>query len=279
MTHHPSPYAGKSIVFATMHGKEKLAAPAFAKQLNAAVIAPHHLDTDQFGTFAGDIPRTLTPLAAATVKARLGIQISGLPYGLASEGSFTSNLIGIENTEIVVFLDTDRRIELVEHASGSSPLPAAREVETVADALAYASSIGFPEQGLLVRAHHGPTVEIYKSIDTASELARIVSHCLKKESTLTVLPDHRAHRSPTRGERIRVLCNRMAHRLATPCPSCHAPGYGTVNVERGLPCALCGEPTTGIAADIHGCRVCDFEARHVRGDSRADPATCMLCNP
>jgi hypothetical protein len=274
-----SVYAGHTIVFATMHGKERLAAPVFADVLGAAVIAPDHLDTDQFGTFAGDIPRTLSPRMAATVKARLGIQSTGLSCALASEGSFGSTLLGVDTTEILVFLDEARGLEIVEQTSGSSALPAARRVETVGDALAYAATIGFPEQGVLVHARRGGRVVTHKTIGSATALGDLVEVGLAEGMTLTVLPDHRAHRSPARADRIRALCDRMARRLATPCPSCGTPGYGLVEVERGLPCSLCGSPTALVAAEIDGCGSCPQRDRRPRAERSADPAFCDYCNP
>lgn len=57
MTRPPTRYPGSHITFATMHGKEHLARDAFYDVLGTTVTAPRGLDTDQFGTFAGDIPR------------------------------------------------------------------------------------------------------------------------------------------------------------------------------------------------------------------------------
>lgn len=279
MTGAPSAYAGRTIVFGTMHGKERLAANAFAHRLDATVIAPDHFDTDQLGTFAGDVARTLSPLTAATVKARLGMQITGLPYGLASEGSFASSLIGVETTEILVFVDADRGLEIVEQSFGSSELLVGRPVDTVGDALAYAETIGFPHQGVLLQARHDCGVVIHKSIGTTAALAELAAHALDEEMALTVLPDHRAHRSPARAERIALLCDRMARRLATRCPECATPGFGLVDVERGLPCAMCGNLTAAIAADVIGCAVCGERHRRPRAVRSADPAGCDHCNP
>lgn len=279
MTAARSPYAGHTIVFATMHGKERLAASSFADKLGAAVIAPEHLDTDQLGTFAGDIPRTLSPRMAATVKARLGMQITGLPCALASEGSFRSSLVGVHTTEVLLFVDEERGIELIESSSGSSSLPAGRRVESVRDARAYATKIGLPEQGVILHVRRGAQATIHKTIASVATLSELVEHGLEQSATLTLLPDHRAHRSPPRAERIRRLCERMAQRLATECPVCRTPGYGIIRVERGAPCSLCGNPTAIIAADIHGCGACLREDRRPRAGTQADPADCDHCNP
>lgn len=279
MTRTPSPYSKQSIVFATMHGKERFAAHPFREAVGAEVVAPDHLDTDQLGTFAGDVPRLLSPRAAARVKARLGMQITGLPYGLASEGSFGSSLIGTETTEILLFVDAERGFELVERSSGATPLPPAQSVATIGSALDFARRIGFPAQGVLLRESRGPITVTHKDVTALSALAELVERGLDDGAALTVLPDHRAHRSPSRADRIRTLCDWMARRLATRCPGCATPGYGVVDVERDLPCSLCDAPTSTTAAEILGCPVCDHRERRTNSARRADPVECDRCNP
>ena len=180
---------------------------------------------------------------------------------------------------MLLFLDDERGIEIVERSSGSSSLPAGRRIDTVDSALAYAAMIGFPNQGILVHAQRDDRVVTNKTLSSTAELAHLLETCLHAGMTLTVLPDHRAHRSPARAERIRALCQQMARRLATPCPACATPGYGLVEVARGVPCALCGEATSAIAADIYGCQACDERDRRPHSRVTADPASCDQCNP
>jgi hypothetical protein len=263
-----------------MHEKHRLAEGSFAELLGATVFAPEHLDTDQFGTFAGDIPRTLSPYHAALVKARLAMQISGAPSALASEGSFTSLLgLGVENTELLLFIDSERGLELVESSTMDWPLPAGGPIHSVAEAVAFADAVGFPAQGLTLRADDGVGISIVKDIPALDDLTRHVEHGLGAGSTVTLIADYRAHRSPLRAHRIRALCERMALRLATPCPRCASPGFGRVAPERGVPCAQCGRATELIAADIDGCGVCGHQLRRPRALTVADPGHCDHCNP
>src|SRR5690242_3589602 len=53
--HHP--YAGQRIGLATMHGKELAPAPPFRRVLRAEVVVAPQLDTDELGTFTGEVPR------------------------------------------------------------------------------------------------------------------------------------------------------------------------------------------------------------------------------
>lgn len=145
MTPTPNPYRGAVIAFATMHGKEQLARGPFRTILGAAVLAPAGIDTDQFGSFAGDIPRTLTPQQAARSKALLGLRTAGLTSGLASEGSFTTEYGWLtRQNEHLLFLDQARGIELIESRTASFPVPPGRHILTSAQALSNATRLGFP---------------------------------------------------------------------------------------------------------------------------------------
>ncbi len=273
------PYDGATVVFATMHGKEALAREPFRDILGAEVVAAAGLDTDQFGTFAGEIERTLSPRAAARVKARLGMQAAGSSYGLASEGSFSSSFgYLVEHHEIVLFIDERLGLELVEGQVLTSPLPAARSVDSMEGAVRYAAAIDFPRQRVVVRSATAGAV-LDKGSGTLGELLASVDAGIESEGRVTLEPDFRAHYCPSRAEVIASLAARMAHRLATNCPACKTPGFGQVDVERGLPCRDCLLPTRTIAADIAGCGRCDFTSRAPRPDRYADPAWCDHCNP
>lgn len=280
MTDAATRYAGRSITFATMHGKERIAQQSFRDALGAIVTAAPGLDTDQLGTFAGDIPRTLSPQDAARAKIRLGLQITDRTLGLASEGSFGSGFAPlVEHLEILMFIDDDLGIELVEGAINTSPLPGGRRVNTPDDALRFAVGAGFPEQGVIVQGFDTDRPAIMKNLATVDDLEESVKALLAGGSEVVILPDYRAHRAPSREAVIRTLCRRMAARLATPCPICNTPGFGQVDVEHGLPCAFCGAPTRVIAADLLGCGRCPHQLRVSRSEITADPRWCDHCNP
>ena len=280
MTSSCSPYAGRLVTFATMHGKEHLAQQAFHDVLGATVSIAEGLDTDQFGTFAGDIPRTLSPRSAARAKAKLGMQIAGTTLGLASEGSFSSGFGPlVENMEILLFIDETLGLELVEGTLTISELPGGRRVDNADSALAFATAVGFPEQGVIVQSTNDNHLTVYKNITQLSDLEETVDVLLTDRSVVTILPDYRAHRSPARAETIRRLSHQMARRLATPCPRCQAPGFGQVDIERGVPCSDCRSATALIAADLHGCGRCTHRNRIARGQATAEPQWCDYCNP
>ena len=71
----------------TKHGKERVIAPSLGKQCGAIVEQTDQFDTDQLGTFTGDVPRLMSQRDAAREKAILATTLTGLKLGLGSEGS------------------------------------------------------------------------------------------------------------------------------------------------------------------------------------------------
>ena len=75
----------------TKHGKLAQLEPAFAQlpqwQLELAEVDNKVFDTDTFGTFNGEIPRTLSPKQTVIAKARAGAEMTGCDFAIASEGT------------------------------------------------------------------------------------------------------------------------------------------------------------------------------------------------
>jgi hypothetical protein len=277
-----SPYLDRRVVFATMHGKEKAAREPFERELGAEVVAAVGLDTDQFGTFSREVERTLTPRLAARAKARLSIKLTGERFALASEGSYSSSFgpVVVHN-ELLLFVDDERGFELIESATTATSLAGARRCANLAAALEHATRIGLPEQWVMAHSQVGSELIVRKGLRSLDDLETVAAALLKASADHTVIvePDLRAHASPSRATVIAHLSERMAARLATPCPRCATPGFGAVDVERGLPCRDCGEPTKGIIADLRGCALCDRVDRVERPERTSSPEWCDACNP
>lgn len=266
----------------TAHGKAGPLAPPFADVLGAELTTPAGLDTDRFGTFSGDVRRTRTALQTARAKARLGMDAGRLPYGLASEASYGplpgSQLPGHE--EILVFLDDARGIEVVEGYRTANTPGSAHRLTAPAE-VPPALVDGLPGQGLVVRpAAADAAAVMVKGITDPAELEAAIRWVTRHspDGAALVEPDLRAHHNPSRRSVLTRLATTMAHRLATPCPACAAPGFGHVASEPGLPCRACGARTPQTGAEIHTCAVCSHHrARPVPGG--ADPLWCPECNP
>lgn len=270
-------YGGLTAALATRHGKERVIAPAFAAITGLAVHVPHDIDTDALGTFTGEVPRPGTMRDAARMKARLGMTASGLPFGIASEGSFGPHPIApflAIGREVMIFIDDMHGIEVVEEAASEITNFAALDLGPDADVEGFLMRIGFPQHAVVLRSGEA----VIKGIDSRERLQALL---LNAGSGGRLETDMRAHVNPTRMAEIGKLAMGLATRMATICPACAAPGFGLVRTEAGLPCAECGTPTPLLRGHVDGCALCNHQILRPRNDGRtaASPAECPECNP
>ena len=269
------PYRGSRVALATQHGKERALAPPLARR-PGLIVASVAIDTDRFGTFTGTVARAGTAAEAALAKARAGMEASGLPVGLASEGSFGPHPwlpFGAGGVETLAFIDAVRGLELTLSAVSRRTNFAHQEVTDGADIAAFLARIGFPSHALVVKGADGSVLA--SGIQDMATLAPLAWPGHRLET------DMRAHLNPTRMAAIRSLAGRLAARLATLCPACGCPGFGQVDMQRGLPCSSCSQPTQGVLALVDGCTACGHRESRARPDgvTAASPASCDWCNP
>jgi len=281
------PYAGRTAVIATMHRKEEAVAPALMSTLGLVVTSTPGLDTDQLGTFSGEIPRDGTMLDVAVRKARLGMSAARVPLGLASEGSFGPHHAFPfipAGMELMVFVDDERGIVITESLITEKTnynhlvvLPGEASDE-------FLQRIGFPTHGLIVRPNEGEvTSALAKGIVDPHSLMRAIeaAAAVSSDGRARMETDMRAHFNPTRMRSLAILAERLAQRLVRQCPACGAPGLGRTGSRTGLLCEACGTPTALVIAEILGCPACDYSEERPRGDGlqRAPAQHCPLCNP
>lgn len=281
------PYRGREAVLSTKHGKERACAPPLAASVGLKLRVPDGLDTDTLGTFTGEVPRIGTALEVALRKARLGMARAGLPLGLANEGSFGPHpqlMFVPGDHEILLFVDDEMGIQVVEETLSAATNFAHKETATVEDLGDFLKQARFPSHGLIVRPNSGlqPGL-LFKGITTPPLLAEAVERCAKasEDKLAHVETDMRAHVNPMRQSVLRDLADRLAQRLAARCSQCGAPGWGVVDVVRGLPCEGCGQETDWVREEIYGCPRCELRHNRPRSDGRrhANARDCPLCNP
>ncbi|GAA1461178.1 hypothetical protein NE857_01930 [Nocardiopsis exhalans] len=290
MTTTAHPYADARVALATRHAKDKVLGPALARIPGLRLILADDVDTDELGTFTGEVPRAASPSVTAVRKARLGLRSTGLGLAVASEGSFGPHPMApmlSAGDEILAFLDTTRDLCIVERRLGLTNFAhtTARRLDETIEA--FLGRTGFGAHAMIVRPHTPIDPQdprpISKGIRTRAELAAAIDECaLRSADGLARLEtDMRAHLNPTRMREIGLLADRLTDRLATLCPACGTPGYGQVDREPGLPCDSCSEPTSQTLAVIHGCQRCPHRSSHPRDDGRVstDPTFCDGCNP
>lgn len=269
------------VAFATKHGKEQQFAPSLGRVLGVEV-AVADLDTDQLGTFTGEVPRPSGQLDTARQKARWALNHTGARYGLSSEGSFGPHpqipfVAG--GLELAVFIDRDEDLEIAERLWCSDTNFSHLTISEASIPAAFLDRVGFPSHAVIVSPERdgGPYV---KGIQDAVELADAIAAIIAVSGAAVIQTDMRAHLNPTRQRCLEQLAERLAARLLERCPRCDARGWGIVDVSVGLPCQWCGSATDKIAADHFACTRsgCGHQEQLARVEL-ASPADCPRCNP
>ncbi|MCL4520892.1 MAG: hypothetical protein M1415_04795 [Firmicutes bacterium] len=281
------PYEGRTVVLATKHQKDRVLGPPLRAAVGLKMRVPDGLDTDLLGTFSGEVERHGTPREVALRKAHLGMDATGEDLGLASEGSFGPHpqwLVVPANHELLAFIDATRNIEVIQQTISLQTNWAQAAARTIDDLKDFLAKVQFPSHGLIVRPHSGLQPErLFKGITDLTVLQGVVLQCaLASEDGLAhVESDMRAHMNPTRQKVLQEVAMNLGRRLATLCPKCRTPGWGLVDVVKGLPCEWCGEPTDLVFEEIQGCPLCDYQEHYPRSDSLrlAPAARCSWCNP
>ena len=276
-----SKYNSKTVVMPTKHEKAKLIAPHFNEVLSME-IKEVAVDTDLLGTFSGEIERIGTPLETAIKKARLGIEATGNPYAVASEGS-----VGVDplfpfinaNFEILVFIDDEIGVEIFESLR-SNEIVAATTTTLKNNLEAFLKQADFPNHALIVKPHKGSGA--FKGIRDLESLSKAIADARNQSSDGEVIieSDLRAMSSPSRQRNIAELGFKLAKRIASTCPECQTPGWGLKDFIRGVHCSECGEyAESALKQEVLGCVKCEYTATGIVINSTLDPSRCMSCNP
>jgi hypothetical protein len=279
------PYAGGVISLTTRHGKERALGRVFAAGLGARLQLCDQ-DTDQLGTFSGEIPRLADAAATCRAKALLGMQSTGLRLGLASEASFGPHpampMLPV-GQELLLFLDQERDLCVLEQRLEWRTNYSHTLLEPGDSLDAWLRQVGFPAHGVIARPAEPQPGLLFKGLQTSADLDEAVERCCRTDpdGRVWLETDMRAHCNPTRMRSIRRLGVALVRRLRTPCPECGSPGWGLLDTKPGLPCSDCGTATELTLSEIWGCEQCGARREQHRRDGRlqADPGQCPWCNP
>jgi hypothetical protein len=284
------PYCGRTLCLTTRHGKQQALARPFAAGLGVELVVSD-ADTDQLGTFSGEVARQADALETCRRKALLGLDATGLSLGLASEASFGPHpavpMLAV-GQELLVFIDRERQLELVEQRLELRTNYSQITLAATEDPAAWLAKVRFPSHAVIARpaspiAADAAAGTLFKGLQTPGALAAALERCRQADpgGQVQLETDMRAHRNPTRMASIRRLGVALVRRLRSPCPSCGTPGWGLVETVPGLPCRWCGANTTLCSSEIWGCAICGERQRLPRRDGllAADPEHCHWCNP
>jgi len=282
LTEHP--YFNQKLVLTTKHDKLKLIKPAFDQYVGCQ-ISEIDLDTDQLGTFSGEIERAAPPRETAILKARLGMNATGIPIGIASEGSigpdpyvpfFTSNI------EHLVLVDDQNQFVISEAFRSFEITVATTTVAPGQDISEFLSTADFPNHRLIVRPNGINKVNCIKGIARSNELFDAIAQSseLSEDGLVVIESDLRAMSSPSRQKNIAEAALLLARRVSQLCPECQIPGWGRIGYEKGLNCSECKfHNPQAIRQETLGCVKCQFTQLGKVIATKLDPAQCDFCNP
>lgn len=280
MTFMPHPYNGIQAVIATKHNKGQLVSPIFQKL--SIAISSVDVDTDQLGTFSGEIPRVGTPKEVVLKKARLGLKSDSNLFATASEGS-----IGPDPTipfvqsdiELMAWIDDKNGFELVESYRSFEITAERIELESGDPIDKFLVSADFPNHSLIVKSKDSGG-EVFKGINQLNDLELAMQSLFKNHKKIIIENDLRANHSPSRQKNIAAAAEKLVARLANLCRKCQLPGWGSVAGLYGLNCESCGQmEDKAVKGVVNGCVSCDYKEGSLNDKKFITAAECSFCNP
>jgi hypothetical protein len=276
-------FINRKLLIATQHGKEKVIAPLMEQTFSFFCELPNTIDTDQFGTFSGEIERKLNPLETARLKGVEAAQHNDADLVISSEGSFGPHpqLYFLPyNQELLLFQDLKNGFEIHVIESSTNTNFASETISTENELEHFAKRIGFPEHGIILKDRAEAFKTCIKGIRDAEALVKSFQLIRSEHGSVHAETDMRAHFNPTRMLVIKQACEKLVERMQQCCVQCGLPGFGQIAFTPGLPCSWCGLPTHLPLRKELSCPHCSFgKVETMETGLGADPMHCSQCNP
>lgn len=282
-------FYNRKALLVTKHNKEKVIAPILTAALGLNISVATKVDTDEFGTFSGEIERPDTQYNTDKLKILKAFELyPNAEIAIASEGAFNPHpdcpFIPL-NTEIVLLIDRKNQLEISAEYLSLSVNVSEKTVSTMEEAFAFAETLGFPETDVILKAginkNNKPFIIKNATTKPCLEAALLSLFQISIDGTVTMQSDMRAHLNPVRMENIRVATVELLKKIETTCPNCNTPGYDVKGVVKGLACSLCNGHTRSTLSHIYECKKCKHqqEKLYPHGKQLEDPGLCDYCNP
>lgn len=277
-------FQGRKLIIATMHEKEKVIAPILEREIGVNCFTDIHLDTDQLGTFTGEIERKNDVITTLRNKCLLAMKISGCDLAVASEGSFgmhPSIFFVSADDEMIMLLDTKNNLEIVVRELSTATNFSSANIKSTYELETFAHSVGFPAHGLIARKTESDTIHCNKGISNWEDLNKIYTKFEKEFGLVYFETDMRAMYNPTRMKVIEQATLKLIEKVNNLCPECRTPGFGVSDVKSGLPCSWCHSPTRSMLKYVYSCLKCHYSTEELYPNkiTTEDPMYCDLCNP
>ncbi|MCO5936509.1 hypothetical protein NAF17_13260 [Mucilaginibacter sp. RB4R14] len=277
-------FAGRTLIIATKHAKQQVMAPLLEEALGVHCLVITELDTDQLGTFSGEVEREDDPLTTARKKCQLAMRLSDCELAVASEGSFgmhPATFFCYADEELVILVDQKNNLEIATVMISTQTNFNGAEINDKLALLDFAERANFPSHGLILRKAKNDHEMVIKGIHTPEKLLYVFDALWEKYGSAYVETDMRAMHNPKRMAVIKQATRKLVDKVLSRCPNCTAPGFGVIAAKPGLPCRLCGLPTQSSLAYIYRCQQCEFEKeeQYPNQIQTEDPQYCDFCNP
>jgi hypothetical protein len=277
-------FEGRTVSFTTKHGKELAVAPLLEKHLGVHVSPSQLFDTDELGTFSGEVERKFSPLETARLKCDATHRLSGADLVLASEGSFGPHpVIGFvtADEEVLLLKDYRNNLEFRAKVISLQTNMAGQVVQNWEQLEDFCQRTGFPEHGIIMRQEKDNFLVVHKGLRDWEKLKKSFSYFLNKSGSAYVETDMRAMHNPTRMKVIRDVAEQMVKTLSVVCPNCKTPGFEVKEIIEGLPCGVCYTPTRSALAFVRSCQKCQHtaEQQFPNRKQQEDAMYCDRCNP
>lgn len=277
-------FEGRSLVIASMHGKEEVIAPVFEKELGFNCFVNPDFNSDLFGTFSGEVERIDDVLTVLRKKCLKAMELSDCDLSISSEGSFGQHpfipfVSG--DDELMMFLDKKNNIEIVAREVSSQTNFYGHLINSKEELLEFANKVLFPSHALIIKENQHSFKNMTKGIKSWNDLYKSFNEVCSKNGFAYIETDMRAMNNPTRMEVIKALASKLVSKIKKCCPQCFFPGFDVVLYKKGLICSFCGMPTRSVFSHVYKCKECNysFENKFPLGKKHEEPMYCDFCNP
>jgi hypothetical protein len=277
-------FEGRTLVIATKHKKELVIGPLLEQSLKLKATIVSIIDTDQLGTFTGEVERPLDPLSTAREKCHQAMALSGCDLAVASEGSFGPHpfiFFAQADDELLLFVDKKNDLEIgVRELSLETNFNAA-SIEHEKQLIQFCERADFPSHAIILRKSKDDLTGMVKGINNLELLKATYHQLINAYGTAYVETDMRALYNPSRMAVIEKATHKLLEKINSRCPACQTPGFGVSGATPGLPCRDCGASTQSTLSHRYSCLKCSYteEQMYPYQKMEEDPTYCDHCNP
>jgi hypothetical protein len=277
-------FEGRKLVIATKHKKECVIGPPLKTAFGLDFFSSVGFDTDDLGTFSGEIERLHHPMDAARIKCNMGMDLYNVDLAISSEGSFGPHphvFFLPADEEYLMLVDRKNNLEITVKTITTDTNYGSITLLSIENLSEFLTRVKFPSHGLILKKSAKDNGYIEKGIVCEKTLFERVDFYLNSFGQCYLETDMRATFNPTRMQVIKELVEKLVVEMLQICPKCNFPGFSVTEVVRGLVCADCNMPTKSVKELIRTCKKCHYSLIEINTEIKKveDPMYCDFCNP